>query len=103
MTRCFLNKIELLFLKQLKTMEATDYEIRYRDTCEYLKIVCNSYRFPLYQFIHDTQVTIMRTKLFQGIRLKLEEEFNNVLQNRDYKFGMERLEELRKELDALMI
>jgi hypothetical protein len=85
----------------MTTTTATDYAIRYLEVCDYVKIVCNSYMFPLYEFIHDTHIKEVRAKLLEGINKKLMEEFRNVLRNKDYEFGMQRLDALRNELDAI--
>ena len=102
---CFHSKkliVTCVFFRWSKMTTATDYAIRYRETCDYLKIVCNSYMFPLYEFIHDAYIKEIRAKLLEGINKKLMEEFQNVLRNKDYEFGMQRLDELRNELDVLM-
>jgi hypothetical protein len=57
---------------------ATEYATRYREICDYAKIVCNNYKFPLYDFIHDTLIKDVRNKLFEGINKKLAEDFTNV-------------------------
>jgi hypothetical protein len=80
-----------------------DYTIRYFEVQRYLKIVCATYMFPLYRLIHGSCIKELRSKLLDGINAKLQEDFKNVVRNKDYEYGLEQLEEVRKELDQLMI
>ena len=86
----------------MATVTATDYAYRYREICDYAKNVCNNYKFPLYDFTHETLIKDVRAKLLEGINKKLSEDFTNVLKNKDFESGMKRLDELRNELDKLM-
>lgn len=82
---------------------STDYQIRFRQISEYLKIVCYSYPFPLFKFVHDSHIKELRDKLYHSIRAKLHEDYANTFRNNDYDYAMEQLEKIRKELDSLMI
>ena len=67
-----------------------------------VKFACNNYKFPLYDFTHETLIKDVRAKLLEGINKKLSEDFTNVLKNKDFESGMKRLDELRNELNMLM-
>ena len=82
---------------------STDYKIRFRETTDYLKIVCATYKFPLFGFVYSTCIKELRDKLYNGILLKLQEDYANTRRNKDYDFGIERLQVIKKELDNLMI
>jgi hypothetical protein len=84
-------------------MNSIEYSIRFREITDYLKIVCYTYKFPLFGFVHDTYSKELRDKLYYGILARLQEEFNNTLHNKDYEFSLSRLEEIKEELDSLMI
>jgi hypothetical protein len=84
-------------------MNSVEYSIRFREITEYLKIVCYTYKFPLFSFVHDTYIHELRDKLYYGILVKLQEEFTNTIRNKDYEFSLTRLEEIKQELDCLMI
>ena len=88
--------------KSQSEVTATDYANRSREIRDYAKNVCNNYKFPLYDFTHETLIKDVRAKLLEGINKKLSEDFTNVLKNKDFESGMKRLDELRNELDKLM-